>query len=156
MNGWSMPENMGHPLNTVNDDIYFCLSEDGHTGYFSSERPGGIGMQDIYQVTFPGSQLDYVLVRGVVADANDEPVKARIVVTDLQGEEVIGIYNSSERTGRYLMVLEPGERYTMTVDAPGFEPQRTELHAKPLYADTRELPMDIRLERGANAERLKP
>lgn len=155
MNGWSIPENMGYPLNTVNDDIYFCLSEDGYTGYFSSERPGGLGMQDIYQVTFPGSQLDYVLVRGVVADANDEPVKARIVVTDLNDEEIIGIYSSSERTGRYLMVLTPGQRYKMAVDAPGFEAQHSELHAKPLYSDTRELPMDIRLERGANAEHVK-
>ncbi len=37
-NGWGDPENLGYPLNTVNDDIYFCLSEDGQTGYFSSER----------------------------------------------------------------------------------------------------------------------
>lgn len=154
MNGWSIPENMGYPLNTVNDDIYFCLSEDGHTGYFSSERPGGIGMQDIYQVTFPGSQLDYVLVRGVVADANDDPVKARILVTDMAGEEIVGIYNSSERTGRYLMVLTPGQRYKMAVEAPGFEAQESELHAKPLYADIRELPMDIRMVRTPNAERL--
>jgi hypothetical protein len=29
MNGWDAPQNMGYPLNTVNDDIYFCLSEDG-------------------------------------------------------------------------------------------------------------------------------
>lgn len=154
MNGWSLPENMGYPLNTVNDDIYFCLSEDGQTGYFSSERPGGLGMQDIYQVSFPGSQLDYMVVRGVVADVGDEPVKARILLTDMTGEEIVGIYNSNENTGRYLMVLSPGERYQMTVEAPGFAIMHSELLAKANDHDGRELSMDIQLVRDASAQRL--
>lgn len=154
MNGWSLPENMGYPLNTVNDDIYFCLSEDGYTGYFSSERPGGLGMQDIYQVVFPGSQLDYMVVRGVVADASDEPVKARMLLTDETGEEVVGIYNTNETTGRYLMVLTPGQRYQMTVEAPGFAVHRSVLLAKATDHDGRELSMDIQLTRDASAQRL--
>ncbi|MBL0127325.1 MAG: PD40 domain-containing protein [Flavobacteriales bacterium] len=147
MNGWTLPENMGYPLNTVNDDIYFCLSEDGYTGYFSSERPGGLGMQDIYQVVFPGSQLNYMVVRGVVADASDEPVKARILLTDDTGEEVVGVYNSNEKTGRYLLVLTPGERYHMTVEAQGFLVQQSELLAKANDLDGRELGMDILMQR---------
>ncbi|MCW5899047.1 MAG: PD40 domain-containing protein [Flavobacteriales bacterium] len=147
MNGWSIPENMGYPLNTVNDDIYFCLSEDGLTGWFSSERPGGLGMQDIYQVEFPGSQLDYLVVRGVVTDTAEEPVKARIVVTDPKSEELQGVYNSNERTGRYLLVLTPGMRYSLTVEAPGFATRSMELHARTING-TRELPMDILLTRG--------
>ncbi|HEY0977573.1 MAG TPA: hypothetical protein VGE21_08895, partial [Flavobacteriales bacterium] len=75
MNVWGLPENLGYPLNTVNDDIYFCLNEDGTTGHFSSERSNGLGGQDIYQVEFPDSQIDYLLVRGVVTDGSDEPVK---------------------------------------------------------------------------------
>ena len=145
MNGWSIPENMGYPLNTVNDDIYFCLSEDGYTGYFSSERPGGLGMQDIYQVVFPGSQLEYMVVRGVVADASDEPVKARILLTDETGEEIVGVYSSNDRTGRYLLVLTPGLTYTMSVEAPGFVSQQSVLLAKPNDLDGRELAMDILL-----------
>jgi hypothetical protein len=142
MNGWSMPENMGYPINTVNDDIYFCLSEDGYRGWFSSEREGGFGMQDIYEVDFPGSQLDYLVVRGVVTDPADEPVKARILLSDRQGEEIVGIYNVNERTGRYLMVLKPGERYQVVVEAPGFITQESQLHARTING-TREIPMDI-------------
>jgi len=145
MNGWGMPENMGYPLNTVNDDIYFCLSDDGRTGYFSSERSEGLGMQDIYQVTFPNSQLDHMIVRGVVADAGEEPVKARIILTDATGEEIVGIYNTNERTGRYVMILTPDQQYQMSVEAPGFAPQATVLVAK--VADgSREMALDIVLE----------
>lgn len=147
MNGWSEAENMGYPLNTTGDDIYFSMSEDGQTGYFSSERAGGLGMQDIYQVEFPGSQLDYLVVRGVVTDALEEPVQARMVVTDLEGSTIQGVYNSNERTGRYILVLTPGERYQLTVEARGFVTQRSEIHARTVNG-TRELPMDIVLERG--------
>lgn len=155
MNGWSEPENMGYPLNTVNDDIYFCLSEDGYTGFFSSERPGGLGMQDIYQVSFPGSQLNYVVARGVVADASDEPVKARILLTDETGEEVVGVYNTNERTGRYIMVLAPGQKYTMAVEAPGYAVQRRTVLAKGTDHDGREMALDIQLERDASVQRMK-
>jgi len=146
MNGWAIPENMGYPLNTVNDDIYFCLSEDGFTGYFSSERPGGMGMQDIYQVLFPGNQLDYMVARGVVANASEDPVRARILLTDATGEEVVGVYNTNVNTGRFLMVLTPGQRYTMTVEAQGYASVRSEFVATTPDDGVRELLMDIPME----------
>jgi len=155
MNGWSLPENMGYPLNTVNDDIYFCLSEDGFTGYFSSERPGGMGMQDIYQVIFPGSQLNYVVARGVVADASDEPVRARILLTDEHGDEVVGVFNTNERTGRYIMVLNPGQKYSIAVEAPGYAIHRAAIMAKGTDHDGREMALDILLERDAAVQRMK-
>jgi hypothetical protein len=153
MNGWGRPVNMGHPLNTVNDDIYFSLNADGQTGYFSSERPGGMGMQDIYQINFAGSQLDHVYVRGVVADALDEPVRARIVLTDME-EEVIGVYNTNEGTGRFMMLMTRNEPFHVTVEAPGFATTRMEIHALPDDPITREMMLDIHMISKAEHERL--
>lgn len=120
MNSWAAPENMGYPLNTVNDDIYFCLSADGRTGYFSSERPNGLGGQDIYQAVFPVSQIEYQLVRGVVVNGNDEPLKASITLTRPGNSDPEGTYATSERTGRYLMAVRPGMDYHVQVSAPGY------------------------------------
>ncbi|HMN04822.1 MAG TPA: hypothetical protein PKD45_03775 [Flavobacteriales bacterium] len=120
MNVWEKPVNLGYPLNTVNDDIYFSLSEDGRTGYFSSERPGGLGGQDIHEVIFPVSQVEYQLVQGVVTDGNEQPLKARIVVTDTRTETVFGIYNTNGRTGRYIMAIRPGQPYQLDVSAEGY------------------------------------
>ncbi|MCB9169786.1 MAG: PD40 domain-containing protein [Flavobacteriales bacterium] len=119
-NGWADPENMGYPLNTVNDDIYFTLSADGTTGYFSSERPGGLGAQDIYRVEFPKSQLDYTVVHGLVVNAMEGPVKARVLLTDENGEAVVGLYNTNARNGKYLMIVQPDRRYHMRVEANGY------------------------------------
>ena len=129
MNVWGTPENLGYPLNTVNDDIYFNLSADGITGYFSSERAGGLGGQDIYEVVFPATQVDYLMVRGVVTNANDEPLKARIVLTDKKTEEVVGIFNSNPRTGRYIMTVRPDREYHLRVTSEGQAPWEHDLFA---------------------------
>ncbi len=145
MNGWAEPVNMGYPLNTVNDDIYFCLSEDGRTGYFSSERAEGMGMQDIYQVTFPNTQLDHMVVHGLVADAGDEPLKARVLLMDATGEEIVGVYNTNARTGRFLMILKPLQEYHMSVESAGFITQASTIKA--IAQDgTREMSLDISLQ----------
>ena len=49
---WSLPQNLGYPINTVNDDVFFVLAADGKTGYYSSSQSGGYGGQDIYKIIF--------------------------------------------------------------------------------------------------------
>ncbi len=48
---WSTPENMGYPLNSPDDDIYFVMTKDGKTGYYASVRDDSKGYNDIYRVT---------------------------------------------------------------------------------------------------------
>ncbi|MBY0427357.1 MAG: hypothetical protein K2Q22_17105, partial [Cytophagales bacterium] len=47
---WSKPENLGVPVNTTDDDIYFVISGDGRHGYFSSVSDRGFGDKDIYML----------------------------------------------------------------------------------------------------------
>lgn len=49
---WAGVEHMGYPLNTSNDDISFVLDAKGRTGFFSSDRPGGEGDDDLYRFQF--------------------------------------------------------------------------------------------------------
>lgn len=53
---WSRPENLGWPVNSPDDDLFFVLTPDGTTGYFCSVRPGGLGMDDIYRADFSAPQ----------------------------------------------------------------------------------------------------
>ncbi len=50
---WSIPENVGYPLNTVFDDTYFWISSDGKNGFYTSAKQGGYGETDIYKITLP-------------------------------------------------------------------------------------------------------
>jgi len=50
---WSDPINMGYPINSANDDVFFTLSGDGSHGYFSSVKANSFGEKDIYMVVMP-------------------------------------------------------------------------------------------------------
>lgn len=45
---WTSPENLGAPINSNADDFGFALKDDGTSGFFSSDRTGGSGRDDIY------------------------------------------------------------------------------------------------------------
>ncbi len=45
---WSLPENLGAPINSSEDDFGLIINEEGTCGYFSSDRKGGNGGDDIY------------------------------------------------------------------------------------------------------------
>ena len=50
---WSIPKNLGYPINTPDDDIFFMPVADGKSGYYSKfKETGGFGKEDIYKVTF--------------------------------------------------------------------------------------------------------
>jgi len=53
---WGTPENLGWPINTPGDDVFFVATASGRFGYFASDRPGGLGGRDLYRITFLGAE----------------------------------------------------------------------------------------------------
>ncbi len=51
-NSWSEPKNLGFPVNTPDDDVYFVMSANGKRGYYASCRDGGKGFADIWVIHF--------------------------------------------------------------------------------------------------------
>ena len=56
---WGVPENLGYPINTPYDDVFFTGTANGKYAYIASNRPGGAGGMDIYKVTFWGPEKDF-------------------------------------------------------------------------------------------------
>jgi hypothetical protein len=48
---WGAPINLGPPVNTSDNDVHPSISADGSTLYFASNRPGGSGSSDLWQVS---------------------------------------------------------------------------------------------------------
>lgn len=59
-NEWSEPENLGYPINTPDDDIFYMTSADGKRAYYSSVREDGLGYTDIFLITTPEGMKDVV------------------------------------------------------------------------------------------------
>lgn len=53
---WTEPENIGYPINTPGDDVFFMLTPNEHFGYYASDREGGYGDKDIYEIVFLGHE----------------------------------------------------------------------------------------------------
>lgn len=49
---WQQVQNVGYPINSPHDDLYFTLNKERNTAFFSSDRPDGMGALDIYQILF--------------------------------------------------------------------------------------------------------
>ncbi|MFL5763358.1 MAG: OmpA family protein [Bacteroidia bacterium] len=49
---WTTPVNMGQPINSPANDLFYVGSADGSVGYMSSSRKGGKGDMDIYKINY--------------------------------------------------------------------------------------------------------
>lgn len=61
--GWGQAKNLGVPINSCADDVFYTQTADNATGYFSSSRADGMGDKDIYTIHYilkgkkPGEEL---------------------------------------------------------------------------------------------------
>jgi outer membrane protein OmpA-like peptidoglycan-associated protein/tetratricopeptide (TPR) repeat protein len=67
---WQRPVNLGYPVNSMEYDGFFTMSEDKKTGYYSTLRADGLGSSDIYKVTFLPPKAEPI----PVMIASNEPV----------------------------------------------------------------------------------
>ena len=59
---WAQPENLGAPMNSTYDDFAITVKDDGDFGYFSSNRTGGQGRDDIYSFTRSGVPVEVLVI----------------------------------------------------------------------------------------------
>ncbi|MBI3500673.1 MAG: OmpA family protein [Bacteroidetes bacterium] len=85
-NKWSKPENMQSPMNSAGDDFAICFESDHERGYFTSNRSGGKGGDDIYSFILP--PLLYMLEGTVTEEMTKLPVPGATV-------KLVGSDNSS-------------------------------------------------------------
>ncbi len=58
--GWSKPVNMGYPINTPDDDLYYIPGSNEKIAYLSANREGTKGFIDIYKVIYLGKPKDFI------------------------------------------------------------------------------------------------
>jgi len=90
---WGEPVNIGIPINTPEHDVFFIVTGNGRYAYMSSEREGGLGLQDIWRITFLGPEKPMVagtednliassnaLIQTVVKQETVEVKKVRLTI----------------------------------------------------------------------------
>lgn len=120
---WETPINLGETINTNEDEMGISVSADGKEMYFSSNKAGGFGDQDIYSLSVPtaAKPIPVSYVKGdIVNKATKEKLAAKISVIDLSTNQVIQQTNSDATNGHFLVCLPSGKRYAFYVEKTGF------------------------------------
>ncbi|MCF6366231.1 MAG: OmpA family protein [Bacteroidales bacterium] len=129
---WSEPENLGFPVNSPDDDLYFVMAASGEQGYYSSVKKDGKGFMDIYKIDFPveieiekdsipDKVVRLTIVKGTVSDGNTgAKLESEIKIFDNEKDELILTAKSNSTSGKYLVSLPSGKNYGMEVKKEGY------------------------------------
>ncbi len=133
---WTKPVNVGYPINTADDDIYFVLSADGQHGYYSSIREDSYGEKDLYQIDMSDHKKSnpkiVSLIKGKVMTQKDSTIipDAVLSVTKPNKRKTQGSYPVGPQTGEYLISLKEGQSLVLVCSAPGYKYKNDTIHIK--------------------------
>jgi Tol biopolymer transport system component len=146
---WSMPVNMGYPINTTENDAFYVMTPDGKRAYYASYREDGIGSTDIFMMGLPeAEEKPLTVVKGVVRVCKSDAANVSIMVYDKSTSEIVGLYKPNSLTGKYLFILTRGKNYQASYRLYG-----TEVHSEDFNidndADFQVLYKPIRIQNGS-------
>ena len=119
-NQYTSSENLGFPINSVNNDIFFVLNTNGTRGYYSSIKEQTYGSSDIYVIDTRFGDNDLKVKHGKVM-IGSEVSKAKITLIDIESKQVSGIFNASSKTGKFLLIMNPVKAYKAIVEEDGYQ-----------------------------------
>jgi|GEM_PF-447503 len=146
--GWTTPVNLGYPINSVDDDIFFVTTPDGKRAYFSSFKKGGQGEKDIYMLELiDAEEINLTLYRGEFVDirTGKPPRGALVSITNNYTGAPVGYYTPRDRDGQFSAILEPNSSYHFIYEADDFETYEEDIYV-PEGASYQEIYKDIRLK----------
>ena len=117
---WTKPENIGYPINTSSDDIFYITSADRQRSYYTSSKEAGFGETDLYIIGLEEAEVaNITIMTGKVYICRGILPEVSITVMDAKTDEVVGIYTPNSKSGKFLFVLNKGGRYNVIFEADG-------------------------------------
>jgi len=132
--GWTTPRNLGYPINSLLDDIYYTPTTDGKRAYFASTRQGGKGKLDLYVMKLKDLNAKKIFViRGTIGklSSGEDYEDYRIVVSNKGGKE--GVYCPDPITGEYLYIISADEYYDIEFARKGYQTLYTKIRIPYAY-----------------------
>ncbi|MDH5413225.1 MAG: OmpA family protein [Flavobacteriaceae bacterium] len=122
-NSVSEPINLEDPVNSKKDDFAYIIDDSNHKGYFSSNRKGGKGDDDIYG--FVASPPLYIecnqIISGIVRDKDTEELLpgSTVELLDEQGNQLQSV-TSNESDATFSFELPCDTKYTIVGSQQGY------------------------------------
>ncbi|HQD35445.1 MAG TPA: OmpA family protein, partial [Bacteroidales bacterium] len=117
---WNPPTNIGYPINSPDNDVFYYPSPDEKYAFFSSADIKGYGDQDLYLMNIISSRTSQLKLIVRTIDASSfKPVKADIVIHDNINNNIVYELLSDE-SGYGEAFLNYDKKYLLTASAPGY------------------------------------
>lgn len=119
---WSVPENLGYPINTIYDEGTLFIAADAKTAYYASDRSDSKGGLDIYSFELPNNirPNKTLWVKGKVFDKKTtKGLPSAVELIDLNTKQLISKVQTDEK-GNYLITLPVGKDYAFNVGRKGY------------------------------------
>ncbi len=115
-------KNVGEPVNGPKDDFAFIIDVKTRFGFFSSNRDGGKGYDDIYKFQETRQLKCEQLLSGVITDKESGlPIaNARVTLSDASFKVIKTIYADHE--GKYTFEVECGTAYYVKAESKDYTP----------------------------------
>ncbi|MHB8261049.1 MAG: hypothetical protein ACYDCN_09760 [Bacteroidia bacterium] len=121
---WTKVENMGMPINSTNDDIYFIKQDDDNKAFFTSRRTGGYGDADIYEVNFNETTqlIIYGKINSFKIEDKTELNDVQLSVYDNVTGKLQGIFKPNRNYMTFILVVSKNRPYKILVEGNYIEP----------------------------------
>jgi len=119
---WVVAENLGYPINTIDDQGSLIVAADGRTAYYASDGGNSRGGLDLYtfQLREDMRPLRTLWVKGKVFDKKTGAgLPSAVELTDLKSRNVKSRIQTDE-DGNYLVTLPVGKDYAFNVNRKGY------------------------------------
>jgi outer membrane protein OmpA-like peptidoglycan-associated protein/tetratricopeptide (TPR) repeat protein len=119
--------NVGKPVNSQSDDFALTFNKDGKTGYFSSNRAGGKGNDDIYSFELSRPFLFKMQLVGSVLDQNTKQTLAgsTVYLKDSKGNIIASAI--ADEKGNFTFEVLPDQEYIVLAQNKDYSENRTTL-----------------------------
>ncbi|MFM6923998.1 MAG: OmpA family protein, partial [Ferruginibacter sp.] len=119
---WTVAENLGYPINTIDDQGSLIVAADGKTAYYASDGGDSKGGLDIYsfQLREDIRPLKTLWVKGKVFDKKTNAgLPSSIELSDVKSGNLVSKLQTDE-DGNYLVTLPVGKDYAFNVNRKGY------------------------------------
>ena len=119
---WSAPVNVGMPINTVDDDLFFMPSTKGETASYSTAIETETGKIEYRNLGLGNAVSNLAVISGqYISEDQVTRRDARISVIRTKDNGVVTSVKT-DRTGKYELVLPAGEEYMLVVEGGSYLP----------------------------------
>lgn len=115
-------QHAGKEINSERDDFALIFNRNSKKGYFSSNRDGGQGGDDIYSFEMIEPFVFKLMLKGTLTDVTTKELIANAVVELKDDKGNVIATATTDANGGYTFPVEREKRYTVHFSAKGYEP----------------------------------